>query len=182
ELVVETLMVAFAEQMQVEIAQDRQEAVGILEVDHTVAEGGAKPIFLRTGQRAGEEAGIMDASQRRGLAVLTDHLDARGFRQKGAYDRLAAVVVQTEIAKRIGMPTFNDRKRLGRKMCHEDSLTGAGTDRTRSRLPSATRSQSGRWARSYSSAPTAFSSMKKFRRASAMCGSSGHRRSLALIS
>src|SRR3954467_8439051 len=43
ELVVEPLMGAFAEQIEIEIAQHRREAVGVLEFDDVVAEAGAPP-------------------------------------------------------------------------------------------------------------------------------------------
>ena len=42
ELVVDALMGAFAEQIEIEIGQDRREAVGILELDDVVAEFGAE--------------------------------------------------------------------------------------------------------------------------------------------
>jgi hypothetical protein len=41
ELVVDPHVRAFAEQMQVEIAQDRRKAVGVVEIDDRVAEPGA---------------------------------------------------------------------------------------------------------------------------------------------
>src|SRR3569832_2738754 len=42
ELVVYPLMSAFAEQIEIEVRQNRREAVGVLEFDDTVAEFGAK--------------------------------------------------------------------------------------------------------------------------------------------
>ena len=44
ELVVELEMRALAEQMQIEIAEDRREAISVLELDFAVAESGAQPI------------------------------------------------------------------------------------------------------------------------------------------
>ena len=62
ELVVEPLMGAFAEQIEIEVGQNRRKAVGIVELDHVVAEAGAQLVALRAvRQRAGEQAGIVDA-------------------------------------------------------------------------------------------------------------------------
>ena len=76
ELVVEPLMGAFAEQIEIEIAQDRRKAVGVVEIDDVVAEPGAQLVALRAvRQRAGEQAGVMNARQLRRLAMLVDRLD-----------------------------------------------------------------------------------------------------------
>ena len=87
ELVVKPLMGAFAEQIQIEVGQDRRKAVGILEIDDVVAEAGAQLVALRAvRQCAGEQAGIVDARQRRRFAVLADGLDIGGLRQERAHD------------------------------------------------------------------------------------------------
>src|SRR3954469_8552560 len=64
ELVVEPLMGAFAEQIEIEIAQHRREAVGVLELDEVVAEGGGplvSPGAVR--QCAGEQPSIVNPRQ-----------------------------------------------------------------------------------------------------------------------
>ncbi len=127
ELVVQPQVVAFAEQVKVVIAQDRQEAVGIVEIDDMIAEMRAQAVALQAaGQGTGEQAGIVDAPHRRDATAFADRLDARCFRQEGAdHGVVVAVGMLAEIAKRVGVPTFDDRKRLGRKLGHEDSLAGA---------------------------------------------------------
>ncbi len=47
ELVIETLMRAFAEQIEIEVAQDRRKAVRVLELDGVVAEARAQPVMAR---------------------------------------------------------------------------------------------------------------------------------------
>src|SRR6201996_8160587 len=84
ELVVEPLMRAFAEQIKVVVAQDRQEAVGILELHDIVAE--LRPQMIARGavrHRAGKQSGVMDARQRRDAAMLVDRLDLAGFGEEG---------------------------------------------------------------------------------------------------
>src|SRR3954466_13589443 len=82
ELVVEPLMGAFAEQIEIEIAQHRREAVGVLEFDDVVAEAGAQlvsPGAVR--QRASEQSRIVNPRQRSSLAVLAHGLAVGGFWQ-----------------------------------------------------------------------------------------------------
>ena len=149
ELVVEPLMGAFAEQIQIEVGQDRRKAIGVVEIDDGVAEAGAQLVALRAvRQRAGEQAGVVDARQRCRLAVLVDRLDLGGLRQERAHHGLVALGVQAEIVKRIGVAAFDDRIGLGGQFGHEASLVC--WDRIRSIPVSGTRSQSGRWASSYS--------------------------------
>ena len=60
KLVVEPLMGAFAEQIEIEIAQHRGEAVGVLEFDDVVAEAGAQLVSPRAvRQRASEQSRIV---------------------------------------------------------------------------------------------------------------------------
>ena len=47
ELVIEALMRAFAEQIEIEVAQDRRKAVRVLELDGVVAEARAQPVMAR---------------------------------------------------------------------------------------------------------------------------------------
>ena len=62
KLVVNSLMGAFAQQIQIEIAHDRRKAVGIIKVDHGLAEAGAQLVAPRAvRKRAGEQSGVMNA-------------------------------------------------------------------------------------------------------------------------
>ena len=143
ELVVDALMGAFAEQIEIEIGQDRRKAIGIVEIDHGVAEAGAQLVALRAvRQRADEQSGVMDARQRRRLAVLADGIDLGGLGQERAHHGAVALGVQAEIVERIGMAAFDDRIGLGGQFGHEASL--GCWDRIRSAPVSGTRSQSGR--------------------------------------
>ncbi len=114
ELVVDATMGAFAQQIQIEIAQDRRKAVRIVELDHGLAEAGAQLIALRAvRQQAYEQAGVVDARQRGRFAVFVDRVDLRGLRQECADHGFAALRVQSEIVKGIGVAAFHDRVSLG---------------------------------------------------------------------
>ena len=92
KLVVDSLMGAFAQQIQIEIAQDRRKAVGIVELDHGLAEAGAQlvaPGAVR--KRAGKQSGVMNARQRRRFAMFADRLDVRRLGQERAHHRLVAL-------------------------------------------------------------------------------------------
>ncbi|GCC48612.1 hypothetical protein chiPu_0032951, partial [Chiloscyllium punctatum] len=107
ERVVNPLMRAFAEQIEIEIAQDRRKAVGVLQLDDVVAESGAELVARRAvRQGAREQAGIMDPRQRCGFAMLADRLDIGGIRQEGAHDVAIPLGVQAEIVERIGVATL----------------------------------------------------------------------------
>ena len=57
-------MRAFAEQMQVEVGQDRRKAIGVLQLDLVVAEARAQPVMrIARGDRTGEQPGVVDARQ-----------------------------------------------------------------------------------------------------------------------
>ena len=123
ELVVEPLMGAFAEQIKIEIGQHRRKAVGIVEIDHVLAEAGAQLVAPRAvRQRAGEQAGVVNARQRCGFAMLADRLDLRGLGQERAHHGFAALGVKAEIVKGIGVTAFDDRIGLGGQFGHEASF------------------------------------------------------------
>ena len=63
ELVVERQMIAFAEQIEIEIGEHRRKAIGVLQLDLAVAEARAQPIVLRIVERSREQAGRIDALQ-----------------------------------------------------------------------------------------------------------------------
>ena len=143
KLVVDPLMGAFAQQIQVEVRQHRRKPVGVVEIDDMVAEAGPQLVALRSVRhRAGEQAGIVDAGKRRRFPVLADGLDIGGLRQERAHDMMVALGVKSEIAERVGVAAFHDRIGLRGKFRHEASLLCS--DRIRSAPVSGTRSQSGR--------------------------------------
>ena len=149
ELVVDPLMGAFAEQMEIEVAQDRRKAVGVVELDDIVAEAGAKLILCRAvRQRAGEQPGLMDLFQRRAFAVFADRLDISRFREERAHDFPVAFGVKAEIAERIGVAALDDRIGLGGKFGH--AAASGCCERIRIIPVSGTRNQSGRCDSSYS--------------------------------
>jgi hypothetical protein len=77
ELIVEPQVGAFPEQIKIVVAQDRQEAVGIVEIDEMIAEMRAQVVTLQASrQRAGKQACVMNTLHRHGAAALADHLDA----------------------------------------------------------------------------------------------------------
>ena len=54
-------MIAFAEQIEIELGQHRRKAVGILQLDLAVAEAGAQPVVLGIVERPREQTGRVDA-------------------------------------------------------------------------------------------------------------------------
>ncbi len=143
ELVVEPLVGAFAKQMKIEIGQDRRKAIGVVEFDHGIAEAG--PQLVAPGpvrQRAGEQAGIVNARKLRCLAMFADCLDVRCFGQERAHHVPAALGMKAEIAEGVGVAAFHDRIGLRGQFGHRASLVFA--DRIRIAPLSGTRSQSGR--------------------------------------
>ena len=110
KLVVDPLMGAFAQQIQIEVGQNRRKAIGIVEIDHLVAEAGAQLVTLgAVGQGTCEQSRVVDACQRSGFAVLTDRIDLGRLGQEGAYHGLATLGMQAKIVKRIGMAAFHNR-------------------------------------------------------------------------
>ena len=88
EPVVEPLKFAFAEQIEIVVAEDRRKAIGILEIDDGVAETGAQLITARSvGERARKQTGFMESRQRGHTTMLVDRRDLRSFGKKGADHR-----------------------------------------------------------------------------------------------
>src|SRR5689334_14919400 len=54
ELIVEVEVIAFAEQVEIEIGQDRRETIGILKLNVLVVELGPQLVMLEIGDRAGK--------------------------------------------------------------------------------------------------------------------------------
>ena len=120
ELVVQLQMVAFAEQMQVEVGQDRRKAIGVLQLDLVVAE--ARPqLVMRVERldRTGEQAGIVNARQIVDVACLVEDLHRRRFRQEHAHDALVTFMVPAEIIERVVMTPLDDRARGRRNRPHD---------------------------------------------------------------
>ena len=123
ELVVKPLMGSFAQKIQVEFRQHGRKAVGIVEIDDGLAEAGAQLVpFGAVREEAGEQPVIVDARQRRGLAMLVDRIHLRSVGQECADHGPAALGMGSEIAKGIGMATFQDRAGLVGKLGHEASF------------------------------------------------------------
>ena len=100
KLVVDSLMGAFAQKIEIEVAQNRRKAVGVVELDHGLAETGAQLVALgAVRKRAGKQACVMNARQRCRFAMFADRLDVRRLGQERAYYRLVALFVEAEIMK-----------------------------------------------------------------------------------
>src|ERR1700687_253934 len=142
ELVVNPLMGAFAEEIQIEVAKNRRKAVGIVEVDHGIAEAGAQLVALgAVRKRAGKQSGVMNARQRRRFAMFADRLDVRCLRKERAHHGFVALFMKAEIMKWIGVAALDDRVGLRGQLAHEASF--GCWDNIR-RIPvSGTRSHSG---------------------------------------
>ncbi len=142
-------MRSFAEQVEIEIGQNRREAVGILDLDLPFAVTRAQAIVARSiGQMTLEQAGIVDALKIAFVAKLVDDGNAFGIRKEDANDGRVIFYMRAEIAERIGMATLDDGIGFRRERTH----CGSPSERERMRqVPaSGTRSQSGRCASSYS--------------------------------
>jgi hypothetical protein len=123
KLVVNPLMGAFAQKIQIEIGQYRRKAVGVVEIDHGLAEAGAQLVALRAvRKRAGKQPGVVNAVQRCGFAMLADRLDIRRLRQERAHHGFPALGVKAEIVERIGVAALDNRIGLRGKFGHEASL------------------------------------------------------------
>src|SRR5215210_4066611 len=149
ELIIKPLMGAFAKQVQIEFAQNWRKAVGVLELDDVVAETSTQLVaFGAARQRASEQPRVMNPRKRGCFTVFADGFDIRGFRQERAHHVPATLGMQAEIVKWVGVATFHNRIGLRGKFAHEASPVFS--DNIRIAPVSGTRSQSGRWANSYS--------------------------------
>ena len=125
KLFIKPLMGAFAEQIKVVVGQNRRKTIGVVEIDDFLAERGAQLIRARAvRQKAGKQAGVVNAGQRRRLAMRGDRVDLLCFRQEGAHDRSAVFVMRAEILKGIGVTAFQDRVGFGGQIGHAASRAG----------------------------------------------------------
>src|ERR1700730_9520120 len=143
QLFVKMHMRSFAEQVEIEIGQDRREAVGILDLDLPFAVTRAQAIVARSiGQTTLEQTGIVDAWKIAFVAMLVDDGNAFGIRKEDANDARAIFYMRTEIADRTGTATLYAVTGFRGERAH----CGAPSEPERRRqVPaSGTRSQSGR--------------------------------------
>ncbi len=109
ELVIEPLMGAFTEQIQIEVRQHRWKAVGVLKFDDVIAKTGAQLVALGAiRQGASEKSGVMNAHELRRFAVFVDRVDIGRLGKKGTHNRSVILGVKAEIMKWIRMPAFDD--------------------------------------------------------------------------
>ena len=92
ELVVDPLMGAFAEQMEIEVGQDRRKAVGVVQLDDIVAEAGAELIFCSSrsaaGRRTARTRGSAPAARVRRVRRSPRHSALRGGTRARSSGRL----------------------------------------------------------------------------------------------
>ncbi len=148
ELLVEIEVSTFAEQMQIEIRQDRRKAIGVVELGIAVTKPGMQPVAHRpVRQLALEQPRLMDTREAGRMAVRLDGFDFERAGQEGAHHRRVTLGMGAKIVKRIGMAALDDRIGFVLEFGH---AVPRCRDSTRKVPASGTRSQSGRWASSYS--------------------------------
>src|SRR5262249_25637695 len=147
--VVKLHMRAFAEQIEVEIRQDRRKPIRVFDFDLPLPVGCAHAIARRpVRQSAFEQADIMNALQVAFMPLLVDDGHALGVRKEDAYDGHVAFEMRAEIAEGVGVTTFDDGVGFRAERTHSDRPSGCESMRS---VPfKGTRSQSGRCASSYS--------------------------------
>src|SRR5215472_15060666 len=142
-------MRAFAQQKEIEIGEDRGEAKRIFELHDMIAKAHPQMITRRAiGKPTSEQPGVVDVAKVAEAALVVYRGDRNGIREEDTHDRTVGFNVRTEIAKRVGMTPFNDRIGFRRKRGHASA--SSQRDRMRKKPASGTRTQSGRWASSYS--------------------------------
>jgi len=149
ELLVKMHVGALAEQIEVELGEDRGETIGVFQLQLTFAVTHPDAIAARAICKPSfEQPRIVNAPQVAGVPLVVDDGDVLGVGEEHTHQRYLAFDMGAKIAKRIGMATLDDGIGLRRKRGHD----GMRSDRERMRqVPaSGTRSQSGRCASSYS--------------------------------
>ena len=87
ELFVEMHVRPFAEQVEIEIGQDRREAVGVFDLDLPFAVARAQAVAARSvGQATLEQTGVMNALEIAFVALFVDDGDAFRIRKEDAND------------------------------------------------------------------------------------------------
>src|SRR5262245_13882182 len=142
-------MRAFAEQVEVQIGQDRREPIRVFDLDLSLAVACAHAIAWRpVRQTALEQADVMNALQVAFVPLFVDDGHSLGIRKEDAYDRHVAFEMRAEIAEGVGVTTLDDRIGFRAERAHCDARSER--ERMRSVPVRGTRSQSGRCASSYS--------------------------------
>ena len=139
----------FAQQIEVEIGQNRRKPIRVLDLDLALAVAGAYAIAARAvRQPTLEQSGVMHALESAFVALLIDDGDGLGIRKEDADQRHVAFDMRAEIVEGVGMTPLDDGISFRRERAH----CGVPSERVRMRqVPaSGTRSQSGRCASSYS--------------------------------
>ena len=121
ELLVEAQVIALGDQMDVELAEDRWEAIGVVDLDPLAAGLEPQPMGERRvrGQLDHEQAVAMRPRQLRDHVAIAgiEHPDPIGLGLEGAdHDPAAAVGVQAEEVERIAVVAPDqglDRGRIG---------------------------------------------------------------------
>ena len=107
ELVMRTL----GDQMQIEFAQQKAEAVWVFRLLNRIGPHYAQAVGAAANHRTGEEAagmGELEATEEAGI-LARDHVDRLSARRERAHDRHRVAVVWTENRERIAMPPIDER-------------------------------------------------------------------------
>src|SRR5262249_58953726 len=140
---------ALPQQVEIEIGQDRGEAVRVLDLDLPVAVARAQAVMSRPiAQATFEEARIVDAVKVALMALIVDDRHFLGIGKEDTYHRCAVFQVRAEVAEWVGMTTLDDR--IGFRCERAHCAASSERERMRQVPANGTRSQSGRCASAYS--------------------------------
>ena len=95
-------MVAFAEEIEVQVGQHGREAVGVLELDLLLTVAGAQPILLRA-DGPGEQTGRIEPIELALAAVRRQRHHLARLGEEHAHHGLVVLAMRPEIMERIGM-------------------------------------------------------------------------------
>ena len=102
----QALVAALADQVQVDLAERRQPAVGVIDDVDAVAVAHREPVVRgRPGHDPGEQPGVVHLHQRIALATDPHHVHLVGVRTQDAHDRAVFVGVRTEYRMGVVMRT-----------------------------------------------------------------------------
>ena len=135
QFVIELKVAAFAQEMQIDVGQDRQKPVRIVELNDRFAKTHAQAIghrVLRTPRR--EQSGGVYPVERRFPAVVPDCRNLQRIGHEHAQDGAALVDMRTEVVERIGVAAFDHRDGFRRERLHGEALTARATSWRRIRL------------------------------------------------
>ena len=97
-------MGAFSEKMEIHVAEDRFEGVGVFRFLYRSGPRNPKNVFRAARQGADEQAGLLDGLQgaQRAAAATGKHVHAEGAWNKDAHHPAMRGVVRPQIRKRVG--------------------------------------------------------------------------------